>query len=31
MSMYEATYAVCTENGPQTLKTEALFEGRATD
>jgi N4-(beta-N-acetylglucosaminyl)-L-asparaginase len=30
-SMYEGTYAVCTENGPQTLKTDALFEGRPTD
>ena len=27
----EATYAVCTENGPQTLKTDALFEGKPTD
>jgi N4-(beta-N-acetylglucosaminyl)-L-asparaginase len=31
VSMYEATYAVCTENGPQTLKTDALYEGRPTD
>jgi len=31
VAMYESTYAVCTENGPQTLKTDALFEGRATD
>jgi len=31
VSMYSASYAVCTENGPQTLKTEALFDGRATD
>ncbi|HZP47224.1 MAG TPA: N(4)-(beta-N-acetylglucosaminyl)-L-asparaginase [Vicinamibacterales bacterium] len=31
VSMYASTYAVCTENGPQTLNTEALFEGRATD
>jgi hypothetical protein len=29
--MYESSYAVCTENGPQTLKTDALFDGRATD
>lgn len=27
VSMYPAKYAVCTENGPQTLPTEALFEG----
>jgi N4-(beta-N-acetylglucosaminyl)-L-asparaginase len=31
VSMYEATYAVCTENGPQTLKTDALYEGKPTD
>src|SRR3954465_14249241 len=31
VSMYESTYAVCTENGPQTLKTDALFAGNATD
>ena len=31
VSMYEATYAVCTENGPQTLPTDALFGGRPTD
>jgi N4-(beta-N-acetylglucosaminyl)-L-asparaginase len=31
VAMYEGSYAVCTENGPQTLKTEALYEGRATD
>ena len=31
VSMYESTYAVCTENGPQTLKTDALYEGRPTD
>jgi hypothetical protein len=29
--MYESTYAVCTENGAQTLKTDALFEGKPTD
>jgi hypothetical protein len=29
--MYESTYAVCTENGAQTVKTDALYEGRATD
>ena len=27
----ESTYAVCTENGPQTLKTDALYEGVPTD
>jgi N4-(beta-N-acetylglucosaminyl)-L-asparaginase len=27
VSMYPVKYAVCTENGPQTLPTEALFEG----
>ena len=31
VAMYESTYAVCTENGPQTLQTDALYEGRATD
>jgi hypothetical protein len=31
VAMYESTYAVCTENGPQTLKTDALYEGRAID
>jgi N4-(beta-N-acetylglucosaminyl)-L-asparaginase len=31
VAMYESTYAVCTENGPQTLKTDALYEGRPTD
>jgi N4-(beta-N-acetylglucosaminyl)-L-asparaginase len=31
VAMYESTYAVCTENGPQTLKTDALFAGKATD
>jgi hypothetical protein len=29
--MYAANYAVCTEKGPQTVPTEALFDGRATD
>ena len=29
--MYESNYAVCTENGPQSLKTDALFQGQATD
>src|ERR1043166_8155700 len=31
VSMYESTYAVCTENGPQTVKTDALYEGKPTD
>ena len=31
VAMYESTYAVCTEHGAQTLKTDALFEGSATD
>ena len=31
VAMYESTYAVCTEKGPETLKCEALFEGRPTD
>ena len=31
VSMYAATYAVCTENGPQTLPTEPLLPGKATD
>lgn len=30
-SMYESTYAVCTEKGPETLKTDALYEGTPTD
>jgi N4-(beta-N-acetylglucosaminyl)-L-asparaginase len=28
VSMYDAKYAVCTENGPQTLDCAALFPGR---
>ena len=31
VAMYESTYAVCTENGPQTLKTDALYEGKGTN
>jgi hypothetical protein len=27
VSMYPYKYAVCGENGPRTLPTEALFEG----
>ncbi|HEX3555074.1 MAG TPA: N(4)-(beta-N-acetylglucosaminyl)-L-asparaginase [Thermoanaerobaculia bacterium] len=29
VSMYASHYAVCTEKGPETLPTEALFEGKA--
>jgi N4-(beta-N-acetylglucosaminyl)-L-asparaginase len=29
VSMYPSRYAVCTENGPQTLDTVSLFPGRA--
>jgi N4-(beta-N-acetylglucosaminyl)-L-asparaginase len=31
VSMYESTYAVCTEKGAQTVKTDALYQGSATD
>ncbi|HMF99419.1 MAG TPA: N(4)-(beta-N-acetylglucosaminyl)-L-asparaginase [Vicinamibacterales bacterium] len=31
VAMYESTYAVCTENGPGVVKTDALFSGNATD
>src|SRR6476659_67274 len=31
VAMYQSTYAVCTENGAQTLKTDALFTDSATD
>ena len=31
VSMYAANYAVCTENGPQTLPCEALHPGRASE
>jgi len=31
VSMYEGTYAVCTANGPETLKTEPLLAGGPTD
>jgi hypothetical protein len=31
VAMYESTYAVCTENGAQIVKTEALYAGSATD
>lgn len=31
VTMYESTYAVCTENGAQTVKTEALYVGKPGD
>jgi N4-(beta-N-acetylglucosaminyl)-L-asparaginase len=31
VAMYEGTYAVCTEDGPQTLPVEPVFQGRPTD
>ena len=31
VSMYEATYAVCTEKGPETTATTPLLEGKASD
>ena len=31
VSMYASTYAVCSENGPETRDTEPLLPGRATD
>src|SRR5437899_2846092 len=31
VAMYQSSYAVCTENGPQTLQSDALYEGRPTD
>jgi N4-(beta-N-acetylglucosaminyl)-L-asparaginase len=31
VSMYASKYAVCTEHGPQTLDTEPMFQGTATD
>jgi N4-(beta-N-acetylglucosaminyl)-L-asparaginase len=31
VSMYAATFAVCTEKGPETLPTTALLEGKTTD
>jgi N4-(beta-N-acetylglucosaminyl)-L-asparaginase len=30
-SMYEVSYAVCTENGARILKSDALFPGQALD
>jgi N4-(beta-N-acetylglucosaminyl)-L-asparaginase len=31
VSMYASRYAVCTDNGPQTLATEPLYPGKPTD
>lgn len=32
VTMYDgASFAICTENGPQTLKSEGLFQGRPSD
>jgi N4-(beta-N-acetylglucosaminyl)-L-asparaginase len=31
VSMYAASYAMCNEGGPQTIKTEALIEGKPND
>jgi N4-(beta-N-acetylglucosaminyl)-L-asparaginase len=31
VSLYPAKYAVCTENGPETLDCEPLLQGRPTD
>jgi len=31
VAMYESTYCFCNENGGQVVKTDALFEGQATD
>jgi N4-(beta-N-acetylglucosaminyl)-L-asparaginase len=31
VSIYASKYAVCTEGGPQTLDTAALFEGKPTE
>jgi N4-(beta-N-acetylglucosaminyl)-L-asparaginase len=31
VSMYAASYAVCTDDGPQTLQTEPLLPGKASD
>ena len=28
VSMYPSSYAVCTENGPETLPTDALYDGK---
>jgi len=31
VSMCPSKYAVCTEAGPQTLDTEPLYQGKATE
>jgi N4-(beta-N-acetylglucosaminyl)-L-asparaginase len=31
VSMYAATFAVCTEKGPETVPTTALLDGKSTD
>jgi N4-(beta-N-acetylglucosaminyl)-L-asparaginase len=31
VSMYASTFAVCTENGPETRNTEPLLSGQAND
>ena len=31
VSMYDSTFAVCTENGAQTLKTDSLFGQQSPD
>jgi N4-(beta-N-acetylglucosaminyl)-L-asparaginase len=31
VAMYQGTYAVCTENGPQTVQMQALYEGKPTE
>ena len=32
VTMYEgASFALCTENGPQTVKSEALLQGKPSD
>ena len=31
VSMYASEFSVCTEHGPQTLPTEPLLSGKATD
>jgi hypothetical protein len=31
VSMYASKFAVCTEQGPQTLDTEPFYQGSATD
>ncbi|HKB80199.1 MAG TPA: N(4)-(beta-N-acetylglucosaminyl)-L-asparaginase [Thermoanaerobaculia bacterium] len=31
VSMYPSSYAICTENGPQTLATESMLQGKPED